>query len=107
MPIDPVAETTPRWLYENPDTGTEMSVGHPVRSGECEDAWNIRRATVANLADTLRCAWEDWAEARDERDRLREENARMKEVLEALDRRGGLGLDAHDRIGKALGREAA
>lgn len=33
------------WVFFNPDTGEEISKEHPVRSGECPDAINIREAT--------------------------------------------------------------
>ena len=54
----------PRWIYDSPDSGTEMSVNHPHRSGECPDAENVRRATKANLAAELLLAWVGWAEER-------------------------------------------
>jgi hypothetical protein len=54
----------PRWLYYNPDTGTEMSADHPVQSGECPDAEDIRPATKENLAKALREAWKMLEEAR-------------------------------------------
>jgi hypothetical protein len=52
------------WLFDNPDTGTEFSENHPVRSGECEDAKNIRPATAEALKEELLAAWSGWAEAR-------------------------------------------
>lgn len=33
------------WVFWNPDSGEEYSANHPVDSGECEDAENIRRST--------------------------------------------------------------
>lgn len=44
-----------------------------------------------------RAAWESALE-------MEREHASMRELLEYLDRRGGLGLDVHDMIRKALGR---
>lgn len=57
-------EPLPRWIYDNPDTGTEMSTNHPHHSGECPDAENVRPATKANLVAELRAAWIGWAEER-------------------------------------------
>lgn len=53
------------WLFHNPDTGTEFSEGHPVESGECDDAENIRPATAEVLRDEL---LESWRTAQDERE---------------------------------------
>ena len=44
------------WLFHNPDTGTELSINHPVESGECPDAANIRRTSVKELEVELRLA---------------------------------------------------
>ena len=33
------------WVYFNEDSGEEYSPNHPVESGECEDATDIRRST--------------------------------------------------------------
>lgn len=45
------------WLFFNPDTGTEFSPSHPVDSGECPDAEQVREATAANLLAELTDAW--------------------------------------------------
>ncbi|TGT64144.1 hypothetical protein EN802_33115, partial [bacterium M00.F.Ca.ET.159.01.1.1] len=34
------------WVFWNPDSGEEYSPSHPVESGECEDAQNIRNSTA-------------------------------------------------------------
>lgn len=45
------------YLYHNPDTGTEFSEIHPVESGECDDATDVRPATAEALLNELREAW--------------------------------------------------
>lgn len=39
------------WAYHNPDTGVEWVHidTHPVRSGECEDATDVRRMTLGGF----------------------------------------------------------
>ena len=54
------------WLYYNPDTGIEFSAQHPARSGECEDAKNVREATADELLTELKLAWEVIEEKRRE-----------------------------------------
>jgi len=45
-----------------------------------------------------------WAsdQLREENERLENENSRLRTFLEWLDRRGGLGLDTHERIRQTL-----
>lgn len=48
-----------------------------------------------------------WVEGQaNELDEMSAENARLRQILEWLDHRGGLGLDVHDRIRAALSGEA-
>jgi len=47
-------ETTPKasdwgFAYHNPDTGMEWAADHPVRSGEVEDATDVRRMTYGGF----------------------------------------------------------
>jgi hypothetical protein len=58
------APSTPSlgYLYFNPDTGTEFPENHPVESGECDDAENVREATAEALRDELVEAWRANAE---------------------------------------------
>ena len=58
------------YLFHNPDTGTEYLPYHPVESGECLDAENIRQAMGAELLSELQSAWESWAEDRSEKEVL-------------------------------------
>lgn len=51
------------YLYFNPDTGTEFSENHPIESGECNDAENIREATAEALRDELLDAWREREDA--------------------------------------------
>lgn len=46
------------WLYQNPDTGTEYSQQHPIKSGEVPDAENVRPANRKNLLAALLAEWE-------------------------------------------------
>ncbi len=61
------------------------------------------RAEAAHAEGLLRGAWDDAGVAREERDAARAEAATLRACLEWLNRRGGLGLDVHDRIDAALG----
>lgn len=80
-----MTETTePRWIFHSPDSGTEMSVDHPVHSGEHPDAEDIRPATKANLAAELNDAWVAWADDRAELERLRIIVAAARNVAETL-----------------------
>lgn len=63
------------WLYFNEDTGTEYSVDHPVSSGACPDAQDIRPTTNENLLRELLMCWKAWGEDRQEVDDLRAEIA--------------------------------
>lgn len=63
------------WLYFNEDTGTEYSADHPVISGECPDAQDIKPATNENLLHELLSSWKAWAEDRQEIADLRDEIA--------------------------------
>ena len=45
------------WLFINPDAGIEFNENHPIESGECEDAEDIRPATASALKDELLDAW--------------------------------------------------
>ena len=65
------------WLYLNPDTGIEFSVQHPIKSGEVEDAENVRPATAKNLVSLLLDAWS-------EKDRLESVEANLIRELTAL-----------------------
>lgn len=44
------------WLYFN-ETGLTWSLDHPVTSGECPDAANIRPATAAAAVSEMLSAW--------------------------------------------------
>ena len=90
-----MTETTPRWLFHNPDSGTEMSVDHPVRSGECPDAENIRPASKASLAEELKMAWEAWAE---DRARIAELEAQLDNVRSQRDRECRMGDALRARV---------
>ncbi len=63
------------WLFFNPDTGTELSENHPVRSGECDDAEDIRPATKRALRDELVSAWRALAEAERDVTQARDQSA--------------------------------
>jgi len=58
------------YLFDNPDTGTEYLPYHPIESGECQDAENIREATGAELLSELQNAWKSWKEDRDEKEKV-------------------------------------
>lgn len=58
------------YLFDNPDTGTEYLPHHPIESGECQHAKNIRKATAVELLATLHDAWEGWEADRDEKKRI-------------------------------------
>lgn len=60
----------PQWLYHNPGIGPELSPNHPVQSGECPDAENIRPATNRYLMQELVAAWKSRAEAEQESEEL-------------------------------------
>lgn len=47
------------WLFFNPDAGTEWADSHPIESGECEDAEELRPATLNNLKEELLSTWRD------------------------------------------------
>lgn len=47
------------YLFHNPDTGMEFSRNHPIDSGECPDAENVRSATAEALLEALTAAWGD------------------------------------------------
>ena len=70
------------YLYSNPDTGTEFSENHPVESGECDDAENVREATAEALRDELLEAWREREEAEVELAR-KAEPPRMSTLTEA------------------------
>lgn len=76
------------WLYFNEDTGTEYSADHPVISGECPDAQDIKPATNENLLHELLSSWKAWAEDRQEIADLRAEIA-VKPVDVAADELSG------------------
>lgn len=59
------------WLYFNEDVGTEWSEQHPIESGECPDATDIRPGTATNLLIEMRSAWAMLSEREEEVDRLR------------------------------------
>jgi hypothetical protein len=42
---EPVALDGKGWVFWNPDSGEEYNPNHPVESGECDDAENIRKST--------------------------------------------------------------
>ncbi len=46
------------YVYWNPDSGEEYALDHPVSSGECEDAENIRHST--RQEDLLRQQGLEW-----------------------------------------------
>lgn len=45
MPRSSDQESEYGWVFDNPDVGEQFSVDHPITSGECDDATNIRPAT--------------------------------------------------------------
>lgn len=59
------------WLYFNEDTGTEWSEQHPIESGECPDATDVRPGNSANLLIEMRSAWTMLSEREQEIERLR------------------------------------
>jgi len=54
--------------------------------------------------DAYKARLRHWAsdQLREENERLENENSRLRIFLEWLDRRGGLGLDTHERIRQTL-----
>ena len=58
------------YLFDNPDTGTEYLPYHPIESGECQDAENIREATSTELLSALIASWQGWKEDRDEKEKI-------------------------------------
>lgn len=69
------------WLYFNEDAGTEFSVSHPVHSGECPDAKDIRPATACALKEELLISWRAEADAEAEVAKLRERVAALEAGL--------------------------
>lgn len=57
-------EDTEGYLFSNPETGTEYLPYHPIESGECQYAENIRKATNSELLSELQEAWKGWEEDR-------------------------------------------
>ena len=49
------------YIFHSPDTGTEILPYHPVESGECTDATDIRLATADVLKAELLSCWEEMA----------------------------------------------
>ncbi len=47
------------WSYHNPDTGMEWTVDHPIESGQCTDATNVRRMTLRAFAAAHRSDKDD------------------------------------------------
>jgi hypothetical protein len=91
-PAEATREPQLGWLFFNEDTGTEWSESHPVRSGECPDAKDIKPATLQNLKDELFVAWQGWEEARREEPKQTAEPSRepqpdgqVREALGAAD----------------------
>ncbi|MFT9347715.1 MAG: hypothetical protein ABF562_03265 [Gluconobacter japonicus] len=76
------------YLFDNPDTGTEYLPYHPIESGECQYAENIRKATNSELLSELNAAWTGWKEDREEKGRISANvaalEARVKVLEEAL-----------------------
>lgn len=67
------------WLYDSDDAGTEFSENHPIESGECSDAKDIKPATAENLRSELLISWKTWAEDREELNRLRDAPSSARE----------------------------
>ncbi|EPX83868.1 hypothetical protein Salmuc_01643 [Salipiger mucosus DSM 16094] len=55
-------DRTAGWIFRNPDTGTEISSNHPVESGECPDAEDVRPASARELRQEIEDTWEQGAE---------------------------------------------
>lgn len=63
------------WIYRSPDTGTEISDNHPIDSGECPDAENVREASASELRQVLQQTWEAHTTADAARELLSDEDA--------------------------------
>lgn len=81
------------WLFLNPDSGYEFSPNHPVESGECEDAENIRPATAKALLDELLSAWDAAHEFEGQLDQIARESASQRKAL----------IDAEDALASIAG----
>lgn len=67
------------WVYFNEDSGEEYGENHPVESGECPDATDIRRST--GQEDHL------WSQMQEEFTRAtaaEAENAKLREALQTI-----------------------
>ncbi|KXV11157.1 hypothetical protein [Gluconobacter oxydans] len=80
------------YLFDNPDTGTEYLPHHPIESGECQYAENIREATSAELLSDLQAAWTSWKEDREEKEKATTNvaalEAALRTIAERADREG-------------------
>ena len=72
------------YLFDNPDTGTEYLPYHPIESGECQYAENIREATSDELLSELQAAWTSWKEDREEKERVSANVAAMEAEIASL-----------------------
>lgn len=78
------AEMSAGYIFHNPDTGTEILPYHPVESGECCDAKDIRQATAEVLKEELLSTWEEMANEYRERAERGEESRKDSERLDWL-----------------------
>ena len=78
------AEMSVGYIFHNPDTGTEILPYHPVESGECLDAQDIRQATAEVLMEKLVSTWEEMANEHREREKRGEESRKDSERLDWL-----------------------
>ena len=79
------ADMSVGYIFHNPDIGTEILPYHPVESGECLDAQDIRQATAEVLREELASTWEEMANYHREREKRGEESCKDSERLDWLD----------------------
>ena len=80
------AEMSVGYIFHNPDIGTEILPYHPVKSGECLDAQDIRQATAEVLREELVSTWEEMANEHREREKRGEESRKDSDRLDWLER---------------------
>lgn len=73
------------YLFDNPDTGTEYLPYHPIESGECQYAENVRKATNHELLSELNAAWTGWKEDRDEKAKIFANVAALEARIKVLE----------------------
>ena len=97
------AEMSVGYIFHNPDTGTEILPYHPVESGECLDAQDIRQATAEVLREKLVSTWEEMANEHREREKRGEESRKDSERLDWLLSQTHYGIPGFDP--KVSGRD--